>query len=184
MKRSANYWGCPRFEILEKGDKTMEEYIVKNFEKFLIKKDAASEGLIISGYGAVYKNTDLQKDRILPHSLSWKEEELPAMFYNHNPNRKCGTWLKIDSHEYGLYLEGVVTDPAIISMIKKDLISGLSIGFYIVNSKYIEIEGQRIRIIEKGKLIEVSLVKYAANPRAGFSEIYNDVNQQSRPGRR
>ena len=75
--------------------------------------------------------------------------------------------------DYGLKIEAEINNKTLLgaeasALIKQKAVSGLSIGFTIKSSDY---NSQGLRVIEEVELMEISIVTFPANSRAGISQI-------------
>lgn len=113
------------------------------------------------GYASTFNNKDWHKDVVLKDSLHISGGII-SLFLEHNPRNKIGEIISISQNTMGIFVEGYIDT----KYAKKQI--PLSIG-YVVNKSFKDKDG--IRYIEKFTLIEVSVVKKAANPKAfGFCE--------------
>lgn len=124
-----------------------------------------------SGYGSVFGNEDLGGDVIMrgafAKSLKAKKEQLPQMFWAHDPSRVPGKWLEMSEDKHGLAVKGVLADTPlgneIHTLLKMEAVRGLSIGFV---TKQQEFEEDGTRLIKEVDLWEVSIVSLPMNPLA------------------
>ena len=151
--------------------------------KFEFKMKSKSEGetykgvdvVKISGYGAVYGNVDSYND-VIEHgafkdAMASKTKLLKGHF-----GPTAGTITKLKEDEKGLYMEAVIpkSDKITADLIKINAINSMSVGFFVKKSEYDKDAG--ILYIKKGKLIEISLVQFPANPKAKITDIKNNNN--------
>lgn len=146
----------------------------KDAGRFLEFKDTAlevkSEGgddefLTISGYGAVFGNTDSHGDIIEKGAFfeSIKGRK-PKMLWQHDPDQPIGVWDEMHEDENGLYMKGRIIkgttrggDAA--KLIEKGAIEGLSIGFRVQDHKMRD----GGRVLTKVSLWETSVVTFPSN---------------------
>jgi HK97 family phage prohead protease len=153
-----------------------------------LKRDA-EEG-IVSGYGAVFGNVDLQGDEIEKGAFSkslraWKSRgKFPKMLLQHGgigisaeDGIPVGQWTSMKEDDRGLRVEGRLfamnTDKGqyIFEGLKTGELDGLSIGFEILADRIERRDGDAIRILTELKLWEVSLVTFPANPEARVTGV-------------
>lgn len=163
----------------------MNEYVTKflSFDDFEVetKKDGS---LAIAGYGNVFLLQDLHGDvverGVFKESLSKNQSSIimPKMLYEHNEKHCCGVWIDANEDDYGLKMKGVVfkSEKEIIQNILNGKVSGLSIGFYLLESHM----KNDVRYITKLKLKEVSLVSRPANQ---YSRFVPRDHRVEHPGR-
>jgi HK97 family phage prohead protease len=89
------------------------------------------------------------------------------MLFSHDPSDLVGTWGEVTETDQGLTVKGNLhmEQPrarAVLSMVKSGLIDGLSIGF---RTKSATKQGNN-RVIKALDLVEVSIVRNPAHPRA------------------
>nr|WP_234681412.1 HK97 family phage prohead protease [Bradyrhizobium sp. Oc8] len=92
--------------------------------------------------------------------------DLPMLF-SHDPSDLVGSWSEVSETNDGLIVKGAIHKDqprarSILSMVKSGLVSGLSIGFRTREAK----QQGRNRVISALDLVEVSLVRNPAHPRA------------------
>lgn len=143
-------------------------------------------GMLFSGYGAVFGNTDAWGDVIQPGAFAdtlaaaRKTGQWPAMLLQHGgfglgaeDLTPIGIWTDLAEDGVGLRVEGKLADTArgreayaLLKMQPRPAITGLSIGYiakeWIARSR----PDEPRRTLKKVDLIEVSLVTFPANPRA------------------
>lgn len=127
------------------------------------------------GYASVFNVVDHQKDIILPGSFNF--ENNVKMLWQHNCQKPIGSWISLKEDAYGLYVKGqLLMDLALAkeayTLLKAGIIDGLSIGFVPVKTYYDQ--AKKARIVSKVDLVEISLVTFAANPKAKVTQIKND----------
>jgi len=84
----------------------------------------------ISGYASRFDERDASGDKVrrgaFSASLLSHVKPIP-MLSDHQ--RRIGVWDRAVEDQYGLYVEGRVSDPALQRLIRKGRVRGLSIGF-------------------------------------------------------
>ncbi len=137
-----------------------------------------------SGYASVFGVTDSQGEEVafgaFNQSLkSWAETgKMPKLLWQHDYRQPIGIWREIREDNHGLHVEGqlllyLVQGREAYSLLKNGVVDGLSIGFVTVRSR--RKEGRngstRVRLLEEVNLQEVSLVTFAANPKAKVERV-------------
>lgn len=127
---------------------------------------AVSEAGEITGTAWVWKEPDRVGDIIIKGAFGSIPTDLP-MLYQHAPQDLVGSWTEITPTDEGLTVKGAlhmenVRARSIRSMLRSGLVSGLSIGFRTVEAK----QQGRNRVISALDLVECSLVRNPAHPRA------------------
>lgn len=120
----------------------------------------------ITGNAWPFGEPDSVGDIITKGAFGAVPSDLPILF-GHNPNDLIGTWTEANETTAGLVVKGQLhmDQPrarTVLSMIKSNLISGLSIGF---RPKSWTRQG-RNRVIAALDLAEISVVRNPSHPRA------------------
>ena len=130
---------------------------------------------IFSGYASVFNRVDTQKDIIAPGAFSDSlKRRKVALLWQHNSKDPIGKILRIIENSYGLFVTAqlnldLLKAREVYSLLKKEIINSLSIGYRVVTSRRDKRSG--IRIITKIDLWEISLVTFPANDRAKISRV-------------
>lgn len=144
-----------------------------------------TKAMTISGYGAVFNNTDQAQDIILAGAFTKTLADhkaagtLPSMFFNHDSYAlPIGVWTAMEEDEIGLKIEGQFLDTSIgidaWKAAKAGAVTGLSIGYIVIEST---IENN-IRVISEAKLVEVSLVTFPCNTLARVTDIKSEKDNK------
>jgi hypothetical protein len=155
-------------------------------------KSCESDGSF-SGYASVFGILDSQGEEVaygaFDRSLkSWEESgKLPKLLWQHDYRQPIGLWKNIREDNHGLYVEGqLLLDlnqaREAYFLLKNGIVDGLSIGFVVVRSRRRDGKqgNSKIRILEEVNLQEVSLVTFAANPKAKVEHVkMNDHEMKS-----
>jgi len=126
-----------------------------------------------SGYASVFNNVDLHGEVVLPGAFGgslkgWSRlGKMPKMLWQHDASQPIGAWTKMVEDGYGLYVGGKIMLSAekgreAYEFLKCGAVDGLSIGYNVVRS----LKKGRARELVELDLQEVSLVTFAANPKA------------------
>jgi HK97 family phage prohead protease len=163
------------------------KHIVVPFE---IKSAGESTGEF-EGYGSTFGNVDYGMDVCVAGCFTksiakYKKDGLmPSMFFGHDSNEPIGDYLQMEEDKKGLFLAGKlwVGDNSVPKAVQAHRMmlgtgrKGLSIG-YVTKKKSLTKEG--VRMLEELDLLEVSVVPFAMNPKAGVTRAkgLRDVDGQ------
>ena len=132
----------------------------------------ASEGFL-SGYAALFGDTDLSGDLIEPGAFSASVLKRGVagirMLWQHDPSRPVGRWTMIREDRKGLYVEGrlalaTMAGREAAGLISAGALDGLSIGFRTKLSR--RGSGTARRRLVTIDLWEISLVSFPMQERA------------------
>jgi len=124
------------------------------------------------GYASVFDVVDRQKDRVergaFEKSLR-NGDDMPKMLWQHDTKEPIGVWQSIKEDQKGLFVEGQLLmdlrrGREAHTLMKKGVVSGLSIGCQVVSASFCERE--KVRTLKELELLEISLVTFAANDKA------------------
>lgn len=143
-------------------------------------KSVSADG-IVKGYASVSGNVDQGGDLIEPGAFA-DMKKLPKMLWQHDPAQPIGVWEKAVEDSKGLYVEGrILTELSkgaeVHTMLKNDLIDGMSIGYRAKSFEYKNKGKEVIRHLKSVELFEVSIVTFPMNPKA----LVTDVKQLQTP---
>lgn len=135
----------------------------------------------IEGYASLYHVEDSEADVVLPGAFdaslkSWKQAgRSPALLWQHDPAQPIGLWQTIRSDATGLFVRGqlfiheVARAAEAYALLKRGALSGLSIGYQAEKARR---DSQRgVRLLERVKLFEISLVTFPALETARISAV-------------
>ncbi len=138
---------------------------------------AAKDG-VIEGYGAVFGNIDQGYDIVEAGAFadSLKDGTKVKMLWQHNPTNPIGVWDEVREDDKGLWVKGHILGDVekgreATALVKAGAIDGLSIGYRILEFRETKVDDRWIRVIEKAKLLEVSLVTFPMNPEATIDAV-------------
>lgn len=144
----------------------------------LLDVDSEKKIGFFEGYGAVFGNVDQVNDVIQRGAFAetLAKDGMPAMLWQHNSSDVVGVWTEAREDERGLYLKGelnldVQKAREAHSLLKQKALKGLSIGYLTKDYSLDQTSG--IRTLKKIKLLEVSIVTFPANPKAGIAGVKN-----------
>ncbi len=150
-----------------------------------IKADDSRPGFF-SGYGAVFNNKDYGDDIILPGAFEQvrktQDGKVRIALY-HNLQLLVGK-AEFKQDERGLHLEGQINMNVSYAkdayeLMKDGTLDGMSVGFNILKGGVDwgeDDEGDRVRLISKAELWEVSIVPFGMNPEALVDNVKSDIN--------
>ena len=143
-------------------------------KRFALKIKAVDETTgTFTGMGAVYSNTDLGGDRLMPGSMTRTlaaGKQFPLL-WQHDPSNPIGT-AKVTDTPLGLQVDGVLLlqDPTAqkaYTFMKAGVIKGLSIGYETLQSK---MNGD-VRELTELRLWEISVVTFPMNESATIASV-------------
>ncbi|MCX7338259.1 MAG: HK97 family phage prohead protease [Alphaproteobacteria bacterium] len=138
----------------------------------LILKSCQDDG-IFEGYASVFDVIDhhqeaVSKGAFVTSLTNWQSKrQLPKMLWQHDPKIPVGTWEEIREDDHGLFVRGrllldIRQGREAYALLKAGIVDGLSIGFHLIQSDRLP----RGRVLKEVDLREISLVTFAANPKA------------------
>lgn len=139
-------------------------FLVKNLE----------EDGVFSGYASVFDCIDYQNDQVMPGAFAkslenWRAKNTwPKMLWQHNYSYPIGIWMDMQEDDKGLLVKGkllleTTKGSEAYSLLKNGIANGLSIGFSL---EHATTAAMGHKLLHRINLHEVSLVTYAANPKA------------------
>ena len=152
------------------------EHIEIPFEIKRLSADDA-EGTF-EGYAAVFNNTDLGNDVIAPGAFTASLKKRGAkgvkLLWQHSSSALIGKCLDLDEDKKGLKLKGKLTlgvqkAAETHALMLDDAITGLSIGYRPLEYEIDERSGKRT--LTEIDLLEISVVTFPMNPRAGVTGV-------------
>ncbi len=164
-----------------------------NFNTKLEVKFVAETGEF-EGYASVFNVTDKVNDKMVRGAFKAsltefnKKDDLPLMLWQHNTAAPIGRWLDMYEDEHGLFVKGqlfVDELPAAkdaYKLLKEKLVTGLSIGYRVVDS--FKEHKDDVRVLTAVDLQEISLVTFPANEYARVSDVKKPANSNIIPTER
>ncbi len=150
-------------------------------KQFAFKADKVGEDGTFSGYGSVFGVLDSYREIVAPgafaESLKALEDSgdpLPAL-WQHRWDQPIGGYDLLAEDDRGLKVSGwlMVNEIPLAAqahaLMKRRVVKGLSIGYYVLEDSYNEKD--RIRTLKKIDLQEISIVTFPANDEAQVDEI-------------
>lgn len=147
---------------------------------FLLKavNDAKGE---IEGYASLYGAEDSEADIVLPGAFDaslrqWNTlGRTPPLLWQHDPAQPIGVWTSIRSDARGLHVRGqlfvneIARAAEAYALLRRGALSGLSIGYRPEVARRDAKRG--VRLLEKVRLFEISLVTFPALDSARISSV-------------
>lgn len=137
--------------------------------------DSGGETLYVEGV-ANKAIVDRINDYIPPEAWDLKNfERLPMIFFNHDKDQPVGKAVSVKVKEDGLHIKARIStsnDPGIArvrDLVKEGILSAFSVGFNPKQMEEREINGQKINVIMKAELLEVSIVSLPMNQESLFN---------------
>lgn len=129
------------------------------------------------GYASVFNVVDYQGEKVLAGAFKRIELENIKMLWQHDVHNPIGVWEEVREDGYGLYVKGrllmdLVKGREAYTLLKAGVIEGLSIGFKPVKSHF----DKKVRVISDVDLHEISLVTFAANPKARVLSVKEQMS--------
>lgn len=136
-------------------------------------KSVQEDGMFY-GYASVFDCIDFQNDQVVPGAFSksleaWRAKTAwPKMLWQHDHHHPIGRWLDMQEDTTGLKVKGqllldVRKGREAYSLLKRNVVNGLSIGFSLEKATR---SPKGHQLLQEVHLHEVSLVTFAANPKA------------------
>ncbi len=147
-----------------------------NYSKLSLSiKNVESSGFF-NGYASIYNYTDEHNDIIEKGAFSNLIRKNITILWQHDPNEPIGKVIKIEEHDYGLYISAelvisVSKGYEAYELLKSGVIDSLSIGYFPMEYYYDEKNGTRH--LTSIDLREISLVTFPSNVRAKVTKVCN-----------
>jgi HK97 family phage prohead protease len=162
--------------------------------QFGFKAETVKDDGTFSGYGSVFGNVDSYREIVAPgaftdslKAIAESGDPLPAL-WQHNSDQPIGGYDTLAEDDRGLKVTGTLLKDDIplaaqaFVLMKKRIVKGMSIGYYVEGSDYNEKTG--IRTLTKLDLVEVSIVTFPANPEALTDAIKSRLAEGNLPSMR
>jgi HK97 family phage prohead protease len=156
------------------------------------KADKVADDGTFTGYASVFSNVDAYREIVAPGAFAdslkrIKESGDPLpILWQHRSGEPIGGSDKLEEDKYGLKVAGWLLTNEVprareaLALMKRRVVKGLSIGYYVEADSYDE--KNRIRTLLKIDLQEYSLVTFAANELAKV-ETVKSFDQLVKSGR-
>lgn len=149
-------------------------------KQFAFKASVSDDGTF-TGYGSVFGNVDSYREIVAKGAfaeslaaIKASGDPLPALWQHHS-NEPIGGYSLLEEDDHGLKVAGFLMKDEIAraaeayALMKRRVVKGLSIGYYIVDSTWDE--KANVRTLTKLDLVEVSIVTFPANAEAQVDAI-------------
>jgi uncharacterized protein len=139
-----------------------------------IKADSLNAAGEFEGWAATYGNIDSQQDRIQRGAFAADVGKQIPLLWAHQASEVIGTGVLEDTPD-GLRVKGTLlldtqAGREAYSRLRAGAARGLSVGFKLLKHAY---EGA-VRLIQEGRIAEVSLTPFPANPAAVVTAVKQD----------
>jgi HK97 family phage prohead protease len=142
---------------------------------------------VFEGHASTFGNVDLGDDVVQRGAFadSLKQDAQVPILWQHSMSEPIGKSIELYEDNKGLFVkarlpkEDDLVKGRVIPQMKVGSIAEMSIGFFIVDSSIETREEKQVRLLEKIKLFEISLVTKAMNPQAlvtSFKAVSPDKN--------
>lgn len=156
--------------------------------KLEVKEDGESGKLHIRAYACVFNNVDSYYDVITPKAcdkwLASDEASRLALCYQHDMSDVIGVITDKGVDTYGMWFEADILPTSsgkdVQILMKGGAIKEFSIGYYPVEYHYEMREGEEIRLLDEIRIVEISPVTRAANPKALLVDMKSEKGSLSR----
>ena len=154
---------------------------LKNFEL----KDVALEERTFTGYAASYGNEDSDGDIIEKGAFAESlMNDFPRnkikILWQHKSSEPIGLPVEMREDENGLFVKGKISKTSrgdeAMELLRDGVIDSMSVGFMIPKDGY-KYNDEGKRLINKGRLMEFSLVTFPANEQAVVQSV-KEVNER------
>jgi len=170
--------------LLEVKDTLPHERFDIPFDVKFAVGDGVTDGTI-EGYASVFNLLDRGGDIVKPGAFkasmsAWrKKKRMPPMLWSHDPTQPIGVWTEIAEDDVGLKVRGelileVPLAKAVHALIKREAVSGMSIGYRTEDYDWDRTTGARH--LKKVDLWEISLVAIPMLEEAQISGVKSRKN--------
>lgn len=156
-------------------------------KNFAFKADSVADDGTFTGYGSVFGNVDSYGEIVMPGAFSKSLKDIRdggdplPMLWNHNPNEPIGGYTALEEDARGLKVSGfIMVDEVarareIHALMKRRVIKGLSIGYYVDEDSKDAKTGSRL--LHKLDLREISPVTFPANVEAEIESVKSAITE-------
>lgn len=151
------------------------------FKKIAFKTSQVNDDGSFSGYGSVFGNVDSYNEIVAPGAfadslaaIKASGDPLPAL-WQHRQDEPIGGYDLLQEDDIGLKVEGWLLTGQVVrateahALMKRRVVKGLSIGYYVLADSWDE--KSRIRTLTKLDLREISIVTFPANELAQVDAV-------------
>jgi HK97 family phage prohead protease len=149
--------------------------------EFAFKADTVNDDGTFSGYASVFGVVDSYNEIVAPGAFKKSLAEieasgdpLPAL-WQHRSGEPIGGYTDLAEDDRGLKVSGFLMKDEIdrareaYALLKKRVVKGMSIGYYVIDSSWNDKE--KIRTLKEVELVEISIVTFPANADAQVDAI-------------
>lgn len=160
-------------------------------KEFGFKAEDVGEDGTFGGYGSVFGNIDSYREIVAPGAFKGSLERiaaggdpLPAL-WQHNSNEPVGGFDLLAEDDRGLKCHGFLLKDEVVrakeahALMKRRVVKGLSIGYYVLQDSYNEKTG--VRTLIELELVEISIVTFPANDLAQVDAVKSKLLAGDRP---
>jgi HK97 family phage prohead protease len=152
---------------------------------------SVAEGGIFTGYGSVFGVVDSYREVVAPGAFKKSLAELVAkgrslpILWQHRQGEPIGSWTNLKEDAHGLIGDGELwlddSEYARLAYrgMKSKSITGLSIGYYVIDDSYNE--ATRVRTLKELELVEISIVTTPANDEARIEAVKTSLAHGTLP---
>lgn len=161
-------------------------------KQIAFKAEAVKDDGTFSGYGSVFGNVDSYREIVMPGAfkaslatLASSGDPLPAL-WQHQSDKPIGGYTSLKEDDHGLYVEGFLLKDEVqlakeaYALMKRRLVKGLSIGYYVVKSDFNE--KTSVRSLTELDLREISPVTFPANDKAQVENVKSALTHMLKAG--
>lgn len=160
-------------------------------KQFAFKAESVADDGTFKGYGSVFGNLDSYREIVAPGAfadslkvIKASGDPLPAL-WQHRSSEPIGGYDVLEEDDRGLKVEGWLLKNEIPRaaeahiLMKRRVVKGLSIGYYVEGSSMDEKTG--IRTLTKLDLQEISIVTFPANAEAQIDAVKSKLLAGDKP---
>ncbi len=164
---------------------------VMRHKQFAFKVDEATDAGTFKGYASVFGNIDSYKEIVAPGAFSKslkaikKSKDPVPVLWQHDSRQPIGGDELMEEDDKGLKADGFLLIDVIplalqaLALMKRRVVKGLSIGYFVNKSKYDEQTG--VRTLFELDLQEYSIVTFPANTLANVESVKAAVKEGQLP---
>jgi len=145
--------------------------------KFKYSKKESGE-MVFTGYASTFGNIDSTNDIMVKGCFDESiKARMPKLCYQHRLDKLIGKFTKVVEDDYGLYVEGKLSNTSLgrdtYELLMDGALDRMSIGFICLDREYKD----DLRYIKKVDLWEVSPVTIPANSKAVITSVKSLENE-------
>lgn len=161
------------------------------YRDFSFKVESANDDGEFTGYASVFGEVDSYNEVVAPGAFTKSLEALrssgtvlPAL-WQHMSWEPVGGYNELAEDDRGLKVAGFLLVNEIVrakeanALMKRKIVTGMSIGYYVIDSGFDE--KTRIRTLKELELVEISIVTFPANDSARIDQVKSKLAHGSLP---